>query len=189
MTQQVNEGSNIIALRNSLQKLSFDQLLDELGKMKLKLKLSVIIPIIFERGREKSLTDLQIREIIKARIDIPESTYRRYLPEGAKVHKYPKRNRSLNLSENDGKKSVKENTSRMSVNTELNSGSATNNSAKPILGRVYRDWTLEQLISRYEDIETKNEILSQQLADANLRIEELEQLEERLLQEGILTYD
>ena len=106
-----------------------------------------------------------------------------------KSHKYPKRNRSLNLSENDGKKSVKENTSRMSVNTELNSGSATNNSPKPILGRVYRDWTLEQLISRYEDIETQNEILSQQLADANLRIEELEQLEERLLQEGILTYD
>ena len=125
MTQQVNEGSNIIALKNSLQELSFDQLLDELGKI--KLKLSVIIPIIFERGREKSLTDLQIREIIKARIDIPESTYRRYLPEGAKAHKYPKRNRSLNLSENDGKKSVKENTSRMSVNTELNSGSATNN--------------------------------------------------------------
>ena len=86
MTQQVNEGSNIIALKNSLQELSFDQLLDELGKMKLKLKLklSVIIPIIFERGREKSLTDLQIREIIKARIDIPENTYRRYLPEGAK---------------------------------------------------------------------------------------------------------
>ena len=76
------------------------------------------------------------------------------------------------MSENDGKKSVKENTSRMSVNTELNSGSATNNSPKPILGRVYRDWTLEQLISRYEDIETQNEILSQQLADANLRIEE-----------------
>ena len=85
MTQQVNEGSNIIALKNSLQELSFDQLLDELGKMKLKLKLklSVIIPIIFERGREKSLTDLQIREIIKARIDIPESTYRRYLPDSS----------------------------------------------------------------------------------------------------------
>ena len=77
----------------------------------------------------------------------------------------------------------------MSVNTKLNSGSAINNSTKPILGRVYRDWTLEQLISRYEDIETQNEILSQQLADANLRIEELEQLEEHLLQEGIMTYD
>lgn len=185
--KEINEDAHIAGLTDSLHKLSFDELLEELGRM--KLMLGVIIPAIFKKGKESGYTEIEIRNKIKKIIEIPERTLNSYLPEGAKAHKYPKRNRSLNLSENDGKKSVKENTSRMSVNTELNSGSATNNSTKPILGRVYRDWTLEQLISRYEDIETQNEILSQQLADANLRIEELEQLEERLLQEGILTYD
>lgn len=55
MIKQGEENTNIVGLRYSLQKLSFDQLLKELGNMKLKLE--VIILIIFEKGKEKGLNE------------------------------------------------------------------------------------------------------------------------------------
>lgn len=55
MIKQDEENTDIVGLRYSLQKLSFDQLLKELGNMKLKLE--VIILIIFEKGKEKGLNE------------------------------------------------------------------------------------------------------------------------------------
>jgi hypothetical protein len=171
---------------NLLQKLSFEQLLDELGTM--KLKLSIIIPTIFVKGREKSLTDIQIRESIKARIDIPESTLRRYLPESAKIHRYPKHNESLKVSDNDDKKDLKESTSQSpkiedrtqesirqlgsgvlqgSSDTEPSSESATDDSFRSVheSGYVYRDWTLEVLIFKYQHLEIQNKNRLQELTE------------------------
>jgi hypothetical protein len=95
--KETNEDTYVLGLTDSLQNLSFDQLLKELGIM--KLKLGVIIPLIFEKGKEKGLNEIEIRDIIKKTIDMPERTLNPYLPEGAKRHKYPK-NRELANSAN-----------------------------------------------------------------------------------------
>ena len=86
--KKTNEDTYVAGLENSLQKLSFDQLLRELGRM--KLKLGVIIPAIFKKGKEKGLDEIEIRDKIKNIIDVPERTLNVYLPECAKRHKYPK---------------------------------------------------------------------------------------------------
>jgi hypothetical protein len=102
--QEIKEDTNIVGLRDFLQKLSFDQLLKELGVM--KLKLGVIIPTIFEKGKEKGLNEIEIRDKIKKAIDIPERTLNPYLPEAAKRHKYPKNcelANSANYNENTEK--------------------------------------------------------------------------------------
>lgn len=49
--KEINKEAYVVDLTDSLQKLSFDQLLQELGKM--KLKLAIIIPAIFRKGKEK----------------------------------------------------------------------------------------------------------------------------------------
>ena len=95
--KEINEDAYVVALTDSLQKLSFDQLLQELGKM--KLKLGVIIPAIFKKGKESGYTEIEIRNMIKKIIEIPKRTLNSYLPEGAKRHKYPK-NRELANSAN-----------------------------------------------------------------------------------------
>ena len=65
----------------------------------MKLKLGVIIPAIFKKGKESGYTEIEIRNKIKKIIEIPERTLNSYLPEGAKRHKYPK-NRELANSAN-----------------------------------------------------------------------------------------
>ena len=182
MTERANENSNIVALRNSLEELSFDQLLDEMGMM--KLKLGIIIPVLFKRGREKSLTDLQIRARIKVKIDIPESTYRRYLPESAKAHKYPKRNKSLIMSDNNSKNDIEETSGRSPVSEHRTTESASfEKKSNSESGHVYRDWTLVEFVSRYEKIEEQNKNLIQRLEQAKNRISELEA---HLRYEGII---
>ena len=51
---------------------------------------------------------------------------------------------------------------------------------------VYGDLTLEELISRHEEIQIENVYLHIQLADANTRIEELEQC---LEEQGLMVHD
>lgn len=177
--QDIREDTEIVEFRDSLQKLSFDQLLQELGKM--KLKLGIIIPLIFEKGKQKGLKEIEIRNKIKKTIDVPERTLNRYLPENAKFHKYPK-NREL---------------AKLANYNEITKGfiSAKPSNSEPVLDLlsshaqyseyVYRDWTLEELISRYEQIEVENDCLDLLLIDANTRIEELEQF----LEEQGLTID
>jgi hypothetical protein len=65
-----SKGTHTVGLVDSLSRLSFDKLLDELAKM--KLKLGVIIPIIFEKGKEQGLNEITIRDKIRTIIDIPE---------------------------------------------------------------------------------------------------------------------
>ena len=95
--KEINEDAHIAGLTDSLHKLSYDELLEELGRM--KLKLGVIIPAIFKKGKESGYTEIEIRNKIKKIIEIPERTLNSYLPEGAKRHKYPK-NRELANSAN-----------------------------------------------------------------------------------------
>jgi len=162
--QETQEDTDIVGLRVSLQQLSFDQLLQELGKM--KLKLGVIIPVIFEKGKQKGLKEIEIRDIINKTIDIPERTLNPYLPEGAKKHKYPKNRELAKLANSD---LVPDVLSRSTQKLEC----------------VYRDWTLEELISRYEAIELENINLDLQLTEVNTRIEKLEEY----LEEQGLTID
>ena len=51
---------------------------------------------------------------------------------------------------------------------------------------VYGDLTLEELVSRHEELEQENVYLHIQLADANTRIEELEQC---LEEQGLMVHD
>jgi hypothetical protein len=194
--KEPNKDINVAGLANSLQKLSFDQLLQELGKM--KLKLGVIIPVIFEKGKQEGHNEIEIRNKIKKIIDVPERTLNPYLPEGAKRHKYP-RNRELAKSANYNE--ITENSSNtnarsksfnmLNENTRIdidkNYGKSNSEPASSVISRstqkseyVYGHWTLEELVSKYEEAVLENEYIDLQLADANTRIEELEQfLEEQ----------
>jgi len=163
--QETQEDTDIVGLRVSLQQHSFDQLLQELGKM--KLKLGVIIPMIFEKGKQKGLKEIEIRDIINKTIDIPKRTLNPYLPEGAKRRKYPKNRRLANFANSDLLPDVP---SRSTQKSEC----------------VYRDWTLEELISRYEERELEIENLDLQLTEANMRIEKLE---EYLEEQGLMIDD
>jgi hypothetical protein len=174
-----SKGTHTVGLVDSLSRLSFDKLLDELAKM--KLKLGVIIPIIFEKGKEQGLNEITIRDKIRTIIDIPERTLSRYLPEGAKQHKYPKVRKLAKLA---------------NYNETTNSTSTQASNLEPVanvLSRpdhktefVYRNWTLEEFICRYEEIEQENFYLNLQLTDANTRIEELE---ESLEEQGLMVYE
>jgi hypothetical protein len=175
LMQETNEETSIVDLTDSLQKLSFDQLLKELGKM--KLKLGIILPAIFEKGKEMGFSAIEIRDKIKKTIDIPERTINPYLPEIAKKHRYPKNRRlanSANYNQNT-ERSISKNDHMKSLKT---------------IGYVYRNWTLDEFISKYEIMEseyeimeTEIEIMSRDLAEAISRIEELEVA---LAQEGIV---
>jgi hypothetical protein len=178
--QETREDTEIVGLRDSLQKLSFDQLIQDLGMM--KLKLGIIIPIIFEKGKEEGFNEIEIRNKVKKAIDIPERTLNRYLPDGAKQHKYPK-NRELAKLAN------------YNEITEDSTSTKTSNS-EPVLNVlvksvqksecVYRDWTLEELIAKYEETVLENEYLDLQLTEANTRINELE---EYLEEQGLMIND
>jgi hypothetical protein len=178
--QETQEDTDIVRFRVSLQQLSFDRLLQELGKM--KLKLGVIIPVIFEKGKQKGLKEIEIRDIINKTIDIPGRTLIPYLPEGAKKHKYPK-NRELAKLANYNE-----------ITEDSTSTKASNSERVPdVLPRltrtsecVYRNWTLDELISGYEAIELENENLDLQLTEANTRIEKLE---EYLEEQGLMIDD
>jgi len=180
MIKQGEEDTDIVGLRYSFQKLPFDQLLEELGKM--KLKLDVIIPIIFEKGKEKGFNEIEIRKKVEKAIDIPERTLNRYLPEGARQHKYPKNRKLANLANYNKIKEGFTSTKTPVSEPVLNVLSRSAQKAEC----VYRNWTLDELTSRYEEIERENFYLGAQLADANARIEELE---ECLEGQGLMVYD
>jgi len=169
----LKKDAYVVELTDSLQKLSFDQLLQELGKM--KLKLGVIIPTIFKKGKESGYTEIEIRNKIKKIIDVPERTLNPYLPENAKRHIYPKKRELANSA---------------NYNEIIEDSTST----KP------GDLTLEELVSRHEEIQLENVYLDMQLADANTRIEELEQsiadgntrieeLEQSLEEQGLMVYN
>jgi hypothetical protein len=198
--QESKVNTDIVGLRGSLQKLSFDQLLEELGTM--KLKLGVIIPIIFEKGKRNGLSEIEIRDMIRKTIDIPERTLNPYLPEGAKRHKYPKNrelassaNYNTNTENSTSTKSVAKSFGVLNDNTKFHVEKTYGKSdSEPVLhianksahtSSVYGNWTLDELIFRYEEIELENEYLALQLADANTRIEELE---ECLEEQGLMVY-
>lgn len=195
------DTTEIIELRDSLQKLSFDQLIQELGKM--KLKLGVIIPIIFEKGKQKGFKEIEIRKKIKEMIDVPERTLNPYLPEGAKRHRYPENRKLANsanyneIIENSSNTktpaksfNVLNNNTRFDIETygKSNSKPASDVISRSVqkLAYVYGDLTLEGLISRYEEIVLENVYLDLQLTDATTRIEELEQC---LEEQGLIVYD
>ncbi len=185
--QKIKEDKEIVGLRDSLQELSFDQLMQELGMM--KLKLGVIIPLIFEKGKEKGFNAIEIRNKVKKAIDIPERTFNRYLPEDAKQHNYPK-NRGLaklaNYNEIIDDSTITKVSNSDSVLDTL-SRSAQNSEC------VYGDWTLEELTSRYEEIVLENVCLDLLLADATTIIEEansrIEELEQFLEEQGLMIDD
>jgi hypothetical protein len=164
INQETKENTDIVRLNDSLQKLSFDQLIRELGMM--KLKLGVIIPLIFEKGKEKGFNEIEIRKRVEEVIDIPERTLNRYQPEGAKQHKYPKNRKLANLANYN---KIKEGVPDSEPVLNVLSRSAQKAEC------VYRNWTLEELIFRYEELEQENFYLDTQLADANARIQELEE--------------
>ena len=177
INQETKENTDIVRLNDSLQKLSFDQLIRELGMM--KLKLGVIIPLIFEKGKEKGFNEIEIRNKVKKAIDMPERTLNRYLPENAKLHKYPK-HRELANSANYNQNIENFTVTKASNEAIKNNKSIIKSDSEPAF--VYRGWTLEELISRYEEIEIENDCLDLQLAYANTRIEDLE---EYLEQQGL----
>ena len=186
---KTEEDTDIVGLRDSLQKLSFDQLLKELGMMKLKLR--VIIPIIFEKGKEEGLKEIEIRDVIEKTIDLPERTLNPYLPEGAKRHKYPK-NRELANSANyneiiedststkpdaksfeaiNSKTKIDVNKTYDKSDSELALHAVSGSAQKSAY--VYGDLTLEELISRHEEIQIENVYSDIQLADANTVLKHL----------------
>ena len=162
----------------------------------MKLKLKAIIPIIFEKGKEKGLKEIEIRNKIKEMIDVPERTLNPYLPESAKKHRYPKNRKladSANYTENienssNGKASAKSfnmnNTTYIKSNSEPTSDVISRPAQKSLY--VYGNWTLEELISKYQDIVMDYTCLELQLEKATMRIEELE---ESLEEQGVVFYD
>ena len=184
----------------------------------MKLKLGVIIPAIFKKGKESGYTEIEIRNKIKKIIEIPERTLNSYLPEGAKWHKYPK-NRELANSANYNE-IIEDSTStkpdaksfetinsktKIDVNkiydksdSELALHTVSGSAQKSAY--VYGVLTLEELVSRHEEIQLENVYSDIQLADANTRIEELEQcladantrieeLEQCLEEHRLMVYD
>lgn len=148
----------------------------------MKLKLGVIIPIIFEKGKEKGFNAIEIRNEVKKIIDMPERTLNRYLPEDAKQHKYPKNRKLARLANYNG-------ITEGSTSTKTSSSEpASNVISRPAQksAYVYGDWTLEELISRYQEIVLENENVDLQLAEANTKIEKLE---EYLEEQGLMIYD
>ena len=201
--KEINEDAHIAGLTDSLHKLSFDELLEELGRM--KLMLGVIIPAIFKKGKESGYTEIEIRNKIKKIIEIPERTLNSYLPEGAKRHKYPK-NRELANSANYNEiiedststkpdaKSFEAINSKTKIDVKKSYGKSDSELALHVVSSrsaqksayVYGDLTLEELVSRHEELEQENVYLHIQLADANTRIEELEQC---LEEQGLMVHD
>jgi hypothetical protein len=191
--REANEVTTIIGIKDSLSRLSFDQLLKELGKMKLKLE--AIIPVIFEKGKRQGLNEIEIRDKIKKTIDIPERTLNPYLPESAKKHKYPKNrkladsanyneNREESASKNDHMESLGVTDTNKILNQTLIVKEFTGELQSNITsGNVYMNWTLDEFISKYKGMEVENEMMgvendamSQRLAEANSIIEELQEL-------------
>ena len=201
--KEINEDAHIAGLTDSLDKLSYDELLEELGRV--KLKLGVIIPAIFKKGKESGYTEIEIRNKIKKIIEIPERTLNSYLPEGAKRHKYPK-NRELANSANYNEiiedststkpdaKSFEAINSKTKIDVKKSYGKSDSELALNVVSSrsaqksayVYGNLTLEELISRHEEIQIENVYLHIQLADANTRIEELEQC---LEEQGLMVHD